>query len=1027
MPGIGDVIHELTTDEITIGRGSENKVQIKDGSVSPRHARLVRSGTGYRLEDLNSTSSTFVNGSAVREFTLAHSSPLRFGAIEAFFRVDAASSVTDQLHEQIADLQRQLSAVRQARDTIHHRNEQLLAERDEAFHARDLAVAELGDARGQGENDDASKGRLEELEAQLERLRRESAEKSQSHDQFEARIAESERLREASEERVRQLAFEIEALKAGRESQVKAATSRTSELEAMLADKETELEQRDAASKADTAALTDRYESQLLDLRKEMEAKTSGADSQNAALAELEKTITTLRQELEERQSKVRELEDKATEAEQTSAGSSERVESLEAQLAESTRNGELLEGENGRLAAELEARQAALAEAASRLEAEGKRTTDLAAQLEALQQRSRQELDENMRAAQAELEKLRTELDGAQQRLGELELQAAEAEEASSGSSEHLKELEAQLAETAQAAGHLREERDRLTADFEARQADLSRASSELEAEVNRHRELAAHLKSAQTRTSQIESERDQATQRSVELQAKLDAIAMEGEAAGSRAEELVRELEGLRERLAAAERDSAESRNQAGELQSALETLRAETEAATNTATDRAAELDVLRSAIPSLEKERDEEARRANDLEVHLHNITGERDSLRGELASLSAEFESARNGSAAAEHERGEREQRISHLENEASSMAAERDSAREELRTVQEQLEHVRQSQAEQQRTIEALREELASAKQDLESSRVNGSDPGHAEESASPQIAPHVEAPAGNGAHAAAPVVTERLSSWLGIKRSKDEKPAPTERSNRSIAPQVVERDKSTLAKVPEQLNKLRRELQYLIRHPRDMKTLNSIIDDSAALVSMTSPTVFQAVYSMAAALDSLLRDLRDTPERINQATLRTVTQSLDFVGTLVENDTLNRTLELPAPHVLAVDDEPMILEAIVGAMEMVGLQASGTGEPQEALERLSREQVDLIFLDVRLPDVSGWDICAKIRAMPEHKKTPVVFLTGLATIENKVQSTLQGGNDFIGKPFNLRELGIKGLTWVYRGQLGLS
>jgi len=53
------------------------------------------------------------------------------------------------------------------------------------------------------------------------------------------------------------------------------------------------------------------------------------------------------------------------------------------------------------------------------------------------------------------------------------------------------------------------------------------------------------------------------------------------------------------------------------------------------------------------------------------------------------------------------------------------------------------------------------------------------------------------------------------------------------------------------------------------------------------------------------------------------------------------------------------------------------------------------------------------------------HEKTPVVFITGMATFQNRVQSSLSGGNDFVGKPFNLSELGLKALIWVYKGQLG--
>jgi DNA-binding response OmpR family regulator len=68
---------------------------------------------------------------------------------------------------------------------------------------------------------------------------------------------------------------------------------------------------------------------------------------------------------------------------------------------------------------------------------------------------------------------------------------------------------------------------------------------------------------------------------------------------------------------------------------------------------------------------------------------------------------------------------------------------------------------------------------------------------------------------------------------------------------------------------------------------------------------------------------------------------------------------------------------------------------------------------------------MNGFDLCAKIRALPQHEKTPIVFITGMATFQNRVQSNLAGGNDFIGKPFNISELAVKALIWVFKGHIG--
>ena len=55
---------------------------------------------------------------------------------------------------------------------------------------------------------------------------------------------------------------------------------------------------------------------------------------------------------------------------------------------------------------------------------------------------------------------------------------------------------------------------------------------------------------------------------------------------------------------------------------------------------------------------------------------------------------------------------------------------------------------------------------------------------------------------------------------------------------------------------------------------------------------------------------------------------------------------------------------------------------------------------------------------------MPKHKKTPVVFVTSLNDLENRASSMMSGGNDFIGKPFLMTELAVKGLLYVLRSKL---
>ena len=94
LPETGEVTHELVDELITVGRISENIIQIEDASVSSRHAQLTLGPNGnYSLKDLNSTNGTRVNGSPAVEAQLRHSDRVRFGQIECAYVSDDAAAV----------------------------------------------------------------------------------------------------------------------------------------------------------------------------------------------------------------------------------------------------------------------------------------------------------------------------------------------------------------------------------------------------------------------------------------------------------------------------------------------------------------------------------------------------------------------------------------------------------------------------------------------------------------------------------------------------------------------------------------------------------------------------------------------------------------------------------------------------------------------------------------------------------------------------------------------------------------------
>lgn len=178
----------------------------------------------------------------------------------------------------------------------------------------------------------------------------------------------------------------------------------------------------------------------------------------------------------------------------------------------------------------------------------------------------------------------------------------------------------------------------------------------------------------------------------------------------------------------------------------------------------------------------------------------------------------------------------------------------------------------------------------------------------------------------------------------------------------------------------------------------------------------------------LALAFEGFVADVASMPDQANPSVLRTMSQAVDFLGILIERPREEGSRNPAGPgSVLVVDDEPSALQLISAAMQFVQLAPTGAATPSAGLSAARDSGFDMIFLDVGLPEMNGFDLCTKIRGIPGHDRTPIVFLTGMATFQNRAKSSLSGGNDFIGKPFHLLELGVKALIWIQRGRMGLT
>jgi DNA-binding response OmpR family regulator len=222
----------------------------------------------------------------------------------------------------------------------------------------------------------------------------------------------------------------------------------------------------------------------------------------------------------------------------------------------------------------------------------------------------------------------------------------------------------------------------------------------------------------------------------------------------------------------------------------------------------------------------------------------------------------------------------------------------------------------------------------------------------------------------------------------------------------------------------PETINALRVTLHDFIKDPRNGIGLYEIFRLIHQLSHRVTMLNLSALGRLTASMENLVYDLYAMPEQINPSVVRTLSQAVDFLAILFEEETLQQLKDPASADVFVVDDEPAARQMISAAMKLVQLKITCADDPEMALSVLGDNQFDLIFLDVNMPQGSGFDLCTQVRQLDDHRRTPIVFLTGLNTFQNRAQGSLSGGNDFIGKPFNLLELGLKALIWIFKGQL---
>ena len=111
---------------------------------------------------------------------------------------------------------------------------------------------------------------------------------------------------------------------------------------------------------------------------------------------------------------------------------------------------------------------------------------------------------------------------------------------------------------------------------------------------------------------------------------------------------------------------------------------------------------------------------------------------------------------------------------------------------------------------------------------------------------------------------------------------------------------------------------------------------------------------------------------------------------------------------------ILVVDDESFVREVLTEILREEGYRVVEASTAERALQIADSEPISAFLLDVEMPGTTGIELCRRLRKLPQHHSTPIIFVTGLETFDGLSGAFAAGCDDFIRKPVNSVELRVR-------------
>ncbi len=216
----------------------------------------------------------------------------------------------------------------------------------------------------------------------------------------------------------------------------------------------------------------------------------------------------------------------------------------------------------------------------------------------------------------------------------------------------------------------------------------------------------------------------------------------------------------------------------------------------------------------------------------------------------------------------------------------------------------------------------------------------------------------------------------------------------------------------------------LRKNFQKLSRASDDterQKILSKVLDLVELIKKGSDSAHLRSVRLLAFGLHGLLNQLSLKAANITTSSSRTAAAAIDLLELLCTRPSRPDLITSPPVRLLAVDDDAISRRAVSLSLKKAFNDPDLAPDGRIALALAEHNAYDVIFLDIEMPGMDGFELCSKIRKTAPNCTTPIVFVTSHSDFDSRAKSALSGANDLIGKPFLAFEITVKALSLVLR------